>query len=408
VTPPPENATRPWPKALLGSLALLVLLGTAAFVTGASGPEAQRAWQIYLVNYLFWTGVAVAGVILVGIWHVTNSIWGKVFQGVALTGVGFFPLALVLFLPLTLAGATLFPWVHESPAHRAAWMNPGFVFTRNAVGLLVLLLLGAAVAYWRLRPVAGARWEQGGGPAPAYLRGWQGLEAEQARAQHWLSILSPTLFILFALAFSLLAFDLVQPLDEHFYSTLLGGYFFFSALYAGLAWLALLSVLFFRAGPARAALAPRHLHPIGKLMFGFCMFHGMLFFSQYLPIWYGNLPHEIEFVIVRSAQPPWPVLSVAFLFSTLLLPFVILLSRPVKTHPETLAGVAVLILAGMWLDRFLLIVPSLWHEHHLPFGWLEAVITAGFAALTLLSAWVFNRVFPVLHYDPAHLPTRHH
>jgi hypothetical protein len=138
------------------------------------------------------------------------------------------------------------------------------------------------------------------------------------------------------------------------------------------------------------------------------MFHGMLFYSQYLPIWYGNLPHEIEFVIVRSHEGWWPWVSTAFLLASLLLPFVILLRRPIKENPRPLAAVALLVLAGMWLDRFVLVVPSLWHEHEFPFGLLELAVTAGFAALVLLCYWGFSRFFPLLHYDPAHLPTSHH
>ncbi len=293
-------------------------------------------------------------------------------------------------------------------------MAPGFVFTRDGLSLLALLVLSSVVAFYRLRPFAGARWEQAGrkGVAPAYLRGWLGIEAEQERSGRMLTRLAPVLFVVYALVFSLLAFDLVQPLDPHWYSTLLGGYFFFGAVYAGLAWLGVLSVLFFRRGPERAALASPYLHPIGKLLFGFCMFHGMLFFSQYLPIWYGNLPHEIEFVIVRSYQepghPPWPWLSLAFLLTSLLLPFCLLLSRSVKTKPALLAGVAGVILVGMWLDRYLLVVPSVWHEQELPLGWLEVAVTAGFAALVLLCYYAFSRVFPLLHYDPDHLPAYHH
>jgi len=394
---PRETSNVAWPATVVGGLAALALLGAIAFVVGVAGAAPLRAWQIYLVNYLFWSGVAVGGVVLVGIWHVSSSVWGRVFQGVAVAGVSFFPAALVLFVPLIIASGTLFPWVHDSPPHRAGWMDPAFVFARDGLGLLALLVLAAAVAYYRLRPVAGQNW-----------RGWQGEAAEQARSNQVLSRLSPVLFIVYALVFSLLGFDLVQALDPHWYSTLFGAYFFFGSLYAGLAWVAVLSAISFRAGAARSALAPVYLHPMGKLLFGFCMFHGMLFYSQYLPIWYGNLPHEIEFVIVRSQEGLWPWVSTAFLLTSLLLPFVILLRRPIKENPRPLAAVALLVLVGMWLDRFVLVVPSLWHEHEFPFGLLELAVTAGFAALVLLCYWAFSRFFPLLHYDPAHLPSREH
>jgi hypothetical protein len=412
VTPNP-NPVGLWPKSVVATLALLAVLGAVAFLVGAAGQQPLRAWQIYLVNFLFWSGVAVAGVVLVAIWHLSSSVWGKVFQGLALAGAGFFPVVLALFLPLLIARETLFPWVRESPEHRAGWMNPAFVFARDGLGLLVLLLLAALVAYYRLRTVVGARWEEAQGRAnagnhwPSYLRDWRGHEAEAERSDRILSRLAPAFLIVYALVFSLLAFDLIQALDPHWYSTLFGAYIFFGNIYAGLAWVAVLSAILFRAGPERAALSPVYLHPMGKLLFGFCLFHGMLFYSQYLPIWYGNLPHEIEFVIVRTRESWWPWVSLLFLLTTLLLPFILLLRRPVKENPGPLAAVALLVLMGMWVDRFVLVVPSLWRQQEFPFGFLEVAVTLGFAALVLLCTWGFSRYFPLLHHDPARLPASH-
>ncbi|MGH9779781.1 MAG: hypothetical protein ACRD5I_15375 [Candidatus Acidiferrales bacterium] len=373
-----HNAQIEWPRPLVGALAVMAVLGAIAFVVGVSGAAAQRAWQIYLVNYVFWTGIAVAGVVLAAIWHITSSIWGKAYQGLAVAGAGFFPAALVLFLPLALAGATLFPWVEKTTPHREVWLAPTFVFARNGLALAVLFAL--AWVFVRLR-----------------------LRQADAETQHKLSRLAPVLCVVYALVLSLVAFDLIMALDPHFISTLFGGYYFFGSLYAGLAWLALLAVLLLRGEPTRGLLAPRFLHPMGKLLFGFCMFHGMLFFSQYLPIWYGNLPEETEFVVRRSHEAPWPWFSLALLVLSLLLPFVILISRPVKTHPRGLAVAAAIVLAGMWLDKYLLIVPSIWHEHEAPLGLLELAVTAGFASLMLLSYWAFSRRFPLVHYSPSEI-----
>ncbi|MBI2956984.1 MAG: polysulfide reductase NrfD [Acidobacteria bacterium] len=390
--------TAPLPGGVVALLVLVVLAGGAAFLAGVSGSAelSLRAWQIYLVNYVFWTGVTAAGVVLVGIWQVTNSNWGKAFQGVAVAGAGFFPAALLLFLLLIAAGEKLFPWMRETKPHREVWLQPAFVFSRNAVALLVFFVLAGAVVYYRLRPVAAVN-----GVSP------ERRAAEQARAGRVIARLAPVLFIVYALVFSLVGFDLVMALDPHWVSTLFGGYIFFGALYAGLAWLAVVAVLFFRRGAAAGLLAPHFLHPVGKLMFGFCMFHGMLFFSQYLPIWYGNLPEEIEFVVVRTHEEPWAWFSLAFLFASLVLPFIILISRPVKKNPRGLLVAALIVLTGMWLDKFVLVVPSLWHAHEVPLGWLEAAITAGFAALVLLCYWGFARFFPLVHYQPEEITSHH-
>ncbi|MFQ5695245.1 MAG: hypothetical protein ACE5HB_04580, partial [Terriglobia bacterium] len=321
-----------FPRSAVLVAAVLTAVGAGAFVLALLNGAAPRAWQIYLVNYLFWTSLAVGGVVLAAVWQLSSAIWGKAFQGLAVAGAGFLPVSLLLFLPLTLAGESLFPWIREPEPHLVTWMSAGFVFTRNGLALAVLFAVAVAFVYYRLRqsgavPVAGG-------------------EYEQQEAGRRACVLAPVLCLVYVLVFSLLAFDLVQALDPHFYSTLFGGYFFFGGLYAALAWVAVLAAWLYRAGPARGALTPGFLHPMGKLLFGFALFHGMLYFSQYLPIWYGNLPHEIEFVIIRSREGFWPVVSAASMIFCLFLPFTILLSRAVKENPFTLAGVAVIVLVG--------------------------------------------------------------
>ena len=146
-----SNAQIEWSRPLLGVLAVLALTGMIAFVVGVSGEASQRAWQIYLVNYVFWTGIAVAGVVLTAIWHITSSIWGKAYQGIAVAGAGFFPAALVLFLPLALAGSALFPWVEHTTPHREVWLDPTFVFARDGLALVALFALAWAFVRLRLR-----------------------------------------------------------------------------------------------------------------------------------------------------------------------------------------------------------------------------------------------------------------
>jgi hypothetical protein len=77
-------------------------------------------------------------------------------------------------------------------------------------------------------------------------------------------------------------------------------------------------------------------------------------------IWYGDLPEEISFIFHRQHEKPWATLSYAMIVASLLLPFCILLSQAVKKKPGTLGAIGLLILAGMWLERYLLVVPSVW------------------------------------------------
>ena len=136
-------------------------------------------------------------------------------------------------------------------------------------------------------------------------------------------------------------------------------------------------------------------HDLGKLIFGFCVLWTYLFWCQYLPIWYGNLPEETGFLAVRLFDEPWAAVSFSVLLLNFLLPFPILLLQWVKRAPTALAGISALILVGMWLERYVLVVPSVWQEDWLPLGWVELGMLLGFFALFTLAFRAWMRIFPI-------------
>ena len=135
---------------------------------------------------------------------------------------------------------------------------------------------------------------------------------------------------------------------------------------------------------------------MGKLLLGFCMLTGDFFYSQFLVIWYGNLPEETKYVILRVRQEPWAPLAWTVLVICFGIPFIILLSRKIKSQPKPMMALSALILVGMWLERFLLIAPSLWKGQEIPLGLSELLITAGFLGAMALTVIFFLNKFPLL------------
>jgi hypothetical protein len=172
-----------------------------------------------------------------------------------------------------------------------------------------------------------------------------------------------------------------MSLDARFFSTLLGGHFFIGTLYAGIAAVALLA-LFVRRPLGENALPAAVMHDHGKLLLGFCMLWMYLVFTQYLVIWYGDLPEETGFLIRRLSGGPWTGLAGFVVASSFVVPFLLLLSRRLKQSPAGLASVAALALAGIFAERVLLVMPSL--TPHGPFGLIELAVSAGFCAAFLL------------------------
>jgi len=207
--------------------------------------------------------------------------------------------------------------------------------------------------------------------------------------------------ILYALVLSLIAFDLIMSLYPHWYSTLFGAYYFVGSFLTGLAGLMVLAALAVRNMGLASWIRAVQLHNLGKLMLGFTLMTGDFFYTQLLVIWYGNLPEETEFVILRTQFQPWKTLAWTVLAICFIFPFLVLLRRRIKMQPLPMLVLSCIMLAGMWLERFLLVVPSLWHGFSIPLGLTELLVTMGFFGIMALCILLFLRKFPVLPFaDP--------
>jgi hypothetical protein len=365
--------------------AALALVGGAAFLLGIGGPQSLRVWQAYLVNYVFWTGLSFGAVLFVAVLNMTDARWGRSLKRLA-EGLGaFLPASFFLFWVLYLGREEIFPWVSEPVPEKAGWLNVGFLFARDGAGLFLLILLSMALIFYSVKADREFLNRPAGGADPAGGKAW--------RAQR---VLSPVFGILYALILSLLAFDLIMSLDPHWYSTLFGAYYFMSSFYAALAALVLVSHLFRKTHGLQEYIHPHHLHDLGKLLFAFCLFTGYLFYVQFLVIWYGNLPEETKYIILRVRFSPWEPLGWTILGMILILPFLVLLRRKLKMNPAVMIPVSLVVLGGMWLERFILVAPSLWKEKSLPLGLLEILITAGFLGIMALSLAIFLQRAPLL------------
>ena len=388
--PPPARIPRVW--TVLFSLCSLI--GMIAFLVGVSGPHPLRAWQAYLINYVFWAGLSFGAVLFAAILNLADAVWGRPLKRLA-EGLGaFLPISFLLFWVLYLGREEIFPWVREPVHEKEGWLNAGFLFARNGVGLCMLTVLSLGLIYCSVK--ADRKYSSPAtGPAPA------GPRVEPQESVYWRAqrVLSPLIAIVYAFVLSLLAFDLIMSLDPHWYSTLFGAYYFMSSFYVALVALYLLSQIFLKFSKSRelihAHLHPHHIHDLGKLVFAFCLFTGYLFFVQFLVIWYGNLPEETRYVILRVRFTPWEPVGWVILSLIFAVPFVGLLRRRSKMNPWVIMIVSALVLAGMWLERFILVAPSLWKGEELPLGLPEVLISAGFLGLMALSLAAFLSRVPV-------------
>lgn len=349
-------------RRVAAGCAVLVVIGLAAFAFAVARGAAPRAWEAFLVNLLFWLGIAQGSVVVSASLYLTHARWGgasiyRLAEGFA----GFLPLGFLLFWALYPGREMIFPWVLHPLPEKAAWLNVPFLFARDGAGLLVM----TALSLWFVcssRRQESVRWAESSGdlaqPPPAVRR------------------LAPAVILTYAAVYSLLSFDLVMSLSPLWYSTLFGAYFFAGAYWSALAALGVLASVGL-CPTSRHGGADAGRHDIGKLVYAFAIFWAYLLWSQYLPIWYAALPHETFFVVVRVHALPWGVLAWTALVLIWVVPFVGLIGRRGKRTPAILGAVCGLGLVGLWIERYVLVTPSL-SPGAIPFGWIEGLVTAGF------------------------------
>jgi hypothetical protein len=373
VTVPPEWRMIPLP---------LIGLGLTTIAAGLAWSPA-RTWPNLLLSNLYLLSMALAGAILISIHYLSGAGWSVVLRRVAEAMMSALPVVAILMLTVFFGRQALYPWANPEAlagaplsAAKAAYLSTPYVFVRMALVLTIWVTLARAIRKTSLR--------QDEDPVPAH---------------HQRLVRFSAFFVVgFALTFALGSVDWLMSLDPHWYSTIYAVYLFAGVLVSGLAALTLIVLMLRALGPLRDIVGPAHLHDLGKLLFAFSTFWAYIWFSQYLLIWYSNLPEEVTHYVRRTGDN-WITLFFLNLGMNWVVPFVVLLPRAAKRHPQVLAAVCVVLLLGHWLDLYLLIMPEIFDAP--AFGPLEVLIPLGYSALF---AYLTSRALAEAPVVPLHDP----
>ena len=349
----------------------LAAVGIVGFVVALGLGQDDRVWQAYLVSFVFFAGVAQGGVLLSCGFYLTHGRWTRnaVHMRVAEAGWPYLGVAAILFWGIFLGRDHLFPWIAHPIAKKAAWLNVPFMFGRDFAILVVMAILSAIFVRFSR-----------GREALEWVADPKSIEMPPPAIRR----LAPVLGILYICLYSILAWDLIMSLVPRWHSTLFGWWWFEMCFWSAICGSAFVAANFRTLLGDNSAFAEENvLHDFGKLVFAFSVFWMYLSFAQYLVIWYGDLPSETFFLVVRFWHQPWQ--SVAWLCPILnwVVPFFFLLGVTAKKSPLFLRTVALLGMVGVWLTDYVMVVPSL-SPYDLPLGWVELTIAAGFLGLFLL------------------------
>jgi hypothetical protein len=398
-----QHAARGRYDLFLGFGAGLTILGLILFVQSLAGEaSAVRAWQLFHVNWLYFTGLAGGSIAFAAVQKVTNAKWSGLIIRFAEAAVAFLPVSLIGLVLIFTAGyeavyAPMEHALHSLPHSKAVWLSHNFMFGRLAVGLLAMTVVGWKLVRADLTPdLYAVRNLVSGGRRQLYER-WSSNYERTPAPEHEARIrrLAPVYVVLYAYAFTLVAFDGIMALQPHWFSNLLGGFFFMGSFLGAHMLLALLMIYGARHLGIADLVSPKQRHDLGKLCFGFTVFWTYLMWAQFLVIWYGNLPEETGFVFARLWGHWLPIGKAVFL-GMFVIPFFGLLGVAPKKNRVTFGFFATVSLVSLWLERYLLVMPSITPLPGPVFQVHELGPTLLFAGLFLLTYALFARTFPML------------
>ena len=361
--------------------ALVILGAAAAWIALRTDP--QRAWAHVLVNGFYITGAALGGLVFISFQYLSGASWCASLRRVPEAMMAALPASALVMLSLFFGRARLYPLSTGADATRwsaakVSYLSAPFFFGRMA------LFLGAWLSLAYLARRASLR--QDADPSPIH---------HQRLARY-----SAVFAVVFAITFSLASFDWLMTLIPGWTSTIFGVYAIAGVLVQGIAAITLAVVLLEERGDLRGLVTDDHLHDLGKLLFAFTTFWAYIWVSQYLLIWYANLPEEITYYVTRTGDR-WIALFILNLILNWVVPFIALMPRAAKRSRPVLKWVSVIVLGGRWLDVYLTVMPEI-AAAPAP-HWTDLLMAAGHVAVFFLIAVHALASAPLVPANDPHL-----
>ncbi|MEL7832403.1 hypothetical protein [Fodinibius sp. Rm-B-1B1-1] len=320
----------------------------------------------YLVSFSFFSSIALASLFFVMIQHLTRSEWSAVIRRIPEAISSNFWIWGLFIIPILFGMHSLYHWTHADAIAtdpvlqgKEPYLNTTFFIIRQVIYFAVWSFLG-----YRLYNKSVEMDETGDWGLQTLLRRTSG----------------PGLFF-FAITLAFASFDWIMSLDPHWYSTIFGVYYFamsFQGLFA-----ALILIIFFlwKNDLLTNTIQKGHIYDLGVQMFGFTVFYAYIAFSQFLLIYYANIPEETVWYLERL-QGGYEYLAYIYLFGRFVIPFILLLPKAPKSNYKIVGSVSVLILVSHLVELYWLVMPVLNH-HGFHFNWMTITSFVGLGGIFL-------------------------
>lgn len=320
----------------------------------------KRLYANLWINNMYFVGLGVIGIFFFALQYAASAHWSTGMLRVAMAIGNWMPIAFVMIIGVFfLAKFDLFHWTHDylydtnDPRYDAllagkqAYLNLPFF-----LGRMIVFMAGWYLFFLYMRKNALVEDIEGG------VQSWKKIRSSAA----WF-------LIFFAVSSSMASWDWIMSIDPHWFSTMFGWYVFSSWWVSGLAFITFIIIILKEKGYL-AVVTSNHLHDLGKFIFGFSIFWTYLWFSQFLLIYYANIPEETVYFIQRLTSSNYSSIFYINLFINFVFPFMALMSRDSKRHMSILKIVCVVVMLGHWLDFYLMITPGVM-KYDGGFGFME-------------------------------------
>ncbi|HTR81736.1 MAG TPA: hypothetical protein VMM58_08900 [Bacteroidota bacterium] len=371
-------------KKIQTTAALLGAIGVAALIAGAVfSPE--QFFHAYLFGYLAWLSVPLGCLGLLMLHHMVSGRWGHAIQRIIEAGALTLPLMAILFIPILIGLADIYPWVNGADEEAgnvwAAYLNVPFFSLRCVV--YFGLWIGAAylLSLWSTRQD----------------------ETQDPRYTEKFRMLSAPGLVVFALTVTFAAVDWVMSLEPGWSSTIYGFIFIVGDVLAALSVSVLMLWLAREESPLSDVLTTKHFHYLGNLLLTCVILWAYMAYSQWIIIWAGNLPDENSWYLHRLS-PGWNGLALGLIIFHFFVPFFLLLGRQLKQSLRFLTWIALGLFVMRFVDMFWIVMPA-FHTSGFEITWMDVAspLAVGGIWVSVFIALLKKRAL-VPKYDPRFAP----
>jgi len=371
---------------------------------GVWGINRPVMWAFDITNFVFWIGISHAGTLISAILRVTGAEWRRPITRCA-EAITVFALMIGAMFPIIHLGRPwFFYWLAPYPNERGLWPNfrsplvwDFFAISTYLLGSIIYLYLPLIPDLALLRDKSSGVWKR---IYSTLSLGWRGTQLQWRRLEKAVQIMAVIIIPVAVSVHTIVSWDFAMAIQPMWHSTMFGPYFVAGAIFSGIAALIVAMAIIRKVFRLERYLQPVHFNNLGLLLLTMSLIWFYFTFAEYLTAWYGNEPHE-KIVFASKVSGPYSIMFWAMVVCCFLVPAPILAIKRLRTITGTVIA-SLLIVIGMWLERFLIIVPTLsqprftfnWGTYHPT--WVEITLTCGTFAYFVLLYAIFTRLFPII------------